>query len=85
MPWFGRWWPGWAWGFYPWWPPRWWAYGAWPFQPYAASPWGVSPWGAYPPVVAPEAELSALRDQAQWLKEQLDAINERIEELEKEE
>ena len=50
----------------------------------AVPSWGIPPWGAYPPEVAPEAELSALRDQAQWLREQLDAINKRIEELEKE-
>jgi prefoldin subunit 5 len=34
--------------------------------------------------MAPEAELSALRTQADWLKSQLDAISKRIEELEKE-
>ena len=77
------WWWGRGWGFYPWLPPRWWAYGAWPFWSYAVPPWGVPPWGAYAaPAVAPEEELSALRDQAQWLREQLDAINKRIEELE---
>jgi len=78
MPWFGGWWsPWWGWGcrFYPWLPRHWWAYGPWP---YAVPPWGV------PPTVAPEAELSALRTQAQWLKSQLDAITARIEELEKE-
>ena len=77
------WWWGRGWGFYPWLPPRWWAYGAWPFWSYAVPPWGVPPWRAYAaPAVAPEEELSALRDQAQWLREQLDAINKRIEELE---
>ena len=78
MLWFGGWWPGRVWGFYPWLPPRWWAYSAWPFWSYAVPPWGV------PPAVAPEAELSALRTQAQWLRSQLDAITARIEELEKE-
>jgi len=35
------------------------------------------------PAVAPEAQLSALRAQAQILKSQLDEINKRIEELDK--
>jgi len=34
--------------------------------------------------MAPETELSALRTQADWLKNQLDAISNRIKELEKE-
>lgn len=59
--------------------------GRWPF---AAQP----PAGAYYPptgagqpfhAVAPEAQLSALRAQAQMIKDQLDAINARIEELTK--
>jgi len=82
MPWFGGWSsPWWGWGccFYPWLPRRWWAYGAsWPLWPYAA------PWTYVPPTVPPEAELSALRAHAQWLKGQLDAIEGRIKELEKE-
>ncbi len=71
------WWWGRGWGFYPWLPLRWWAWGPWPFWPYAA------PWAPVPPTVPPEAELSALRAQAEWLKVQLEAISKRIEELEK--
>lgn len=71
---FGRW-PGWGWGtpyLYPWFPYRW---------------WGGSGWtgpGFQPPTMAPEAELSALRAQADWLKSELEAISKRMEELEKE-
>ncbi len=69
---------------YPWLLLRWWAWGTWPFWPYAVPPWGVPPWGAYaPPAITPKAEVSDLRARAQWLKEQLDAISKRIEELEK--
>jgi hypothetical protein len=58
--------------------------GQWP-MPAAAPAWGEWPWmGFQPPVVAPEDELTALKSQAQWLKSQLDAISERVEELEKE-
>jgi hypothetical protein len=37
----------------------------------------------FPTPPAPEQELSALKAQAGWLQNQLDAINRRIEELEK--
>jgi hypothetical protein len=39
--------------------------------------------GAAPPV--PEQELAGLKHEAEWLKGELDAINRRIEELEKKE
>lgn len=71
------WWWGRGWGFHPWLAPQWWTYGPWGFWPYTAPYWGV------PPTMAPEAELSALRAYARWLREQLDAITKRIEELEK--
>ena len=46
-----------------------------------ASPaWGYGPYA--PPT--PEQETEDLKTQAEWLKEQLDAINQRIEELGKE-
>ena len=78
--WFGG--PGWGaslgWGrgnpywfcrFYPWLPRRWWAYGV-PF------------WGGYPlPAPDPQAELAALKAQAQWLRDQLEAVSQRIGEL----
>ncbi len=66
---FGR---GWRrnWGYGPaWGPPAPWAYD---YGPYAAPP-------------TPAQETEALRAQAEWLKEQLDAITTRIEELEQEE
>jgi len=56
--------------------------GRWPVL--AAAPWWGSPGGFQPPTMAPEAELSALKTQADWLKSQLEAISKRIEELEKE-
>jgi hypothetical protein len=43
--------------------------------------WGAPAWGAPPP---PEQETEFLKTQAEWLKEQLDAITSRIEELERE-
>jgi len=74
MPWFGGFgWPGWGWGY--------------PF-PYRFSPWLYRPWwgwsyyGAPWGMVTPEAELAALRAQADWLRAQLEAIEKRIEELE---
>lgn len=42
----------------------------------------AAPWGA--PDMTREQELSMLRDQADWLKSQLDQISNRISELEKE-
>lgn len=38
-------------------------------------------WGYTPP--APQQKAEALKEQAGWLKDQLDAINKRIEELER--
>lgn len=42
---------------------------------------GMSPYG---PPMAPEQEINFLRDQAQMLKQQMDRIDARIKELEKE-
>jgi hypothetical protein len=42
---------------------------------------GMSPYG---PPMAPEQEINFLRDQAQMLKQQMDQIDARIKELEKE-
>lgn len=79
MPWFGGFGPGWGYPFphrfSPWWHrPGW----GWPY-------YGAPPWGAYPPfwgIPTPEAELTALRAQADWLRGELEAIERRIEELE---
>ena len=49
----------------------------------AWGPMGAAPWGA--PEMTREQELPILRDQADWLKSQLDQISARISELEKEE
>ena len=38
---------------------------------------------AYPAPVSPEQEASALRTQAEWLGQQLEAIRQRLDELEK--
>jgi len=54
--------------------------GQWPTSP-AWTPWGT---GFQPFTPTPEMELTALKNQAQWLKQQLDAISQRISELEKE-
>jgi hypothetical protein len=45
--------------------------------------WGGQPGWAFSPPAAPtpEQETELLRQQAEWLKEQLDAIGQRIEEL----
>ncbi len=48
--------------------------------------WGPPP-AAYPPYVAtpaPDQEIAYLHTQAEWLREQLDTINRRIDELEPE-
>jgi hypothetical protein len=53
-----------------------------------APAWGAPPAGAYGPYAAPptsEQEVEFLRSQAEWLREQLEAISSRIEELEREE
>ncbi len=42
----------------------------------------ATPWGAWP--ISREEELQYLKDQAQMLREELDAINERVGELEAE-
>jgi hypothetical protein len=54
-----------------------------------ASPWGAPPAWGVPPVAygpyaapAPEQEVEFLRTQAEWLQQQLDAISQRIAELE---
>jgi predicted metal-dependent hydrolase len=44
--------------------------------------WGA-PWDA-PPALSREQETEALKAQAEWLQEQLAAVKERIEALEKE-
>jgi hypothetical protein len=52
-----------------------------------APAWGAPPAPAYGPYGAPpssEQEAEFLRTQAEWLKEQLDAISQRITELEQE-
>lgn len=49
--------------------------------------WEAPPAGVYGPYAAPptrEQETEFLRSQAEWLKEQLDAISQRIAELEQE-
>jgi hypothetical protein len=50
--------------------------------------WGAPPTWAYGPYAAPpmpEQEVELLKGQAEWLKEQLEAISQRIAELEQEE
>jgi len=69
--------PGWArFGYAPAWaaPPT----GA--YGPYTAPPAGT--YGPYAAPPTPEQETEFLRTQAEWLKEQLDAIIKRIEEIE---
>lgn len=49
--------------------------------------WGPSPAAAFAPYAeppAPEQEVAFLRAEAEWLQEQLEAITQRIEELEQE-
>ncbi len=61
----------------------------WRWQHWSYDPeWGPPPWtyeyGPYTAPPTPAQEVEYLRTQAEWLKEQLDAITARIEELEKE-
>ena len=49
--------------------------------PYAAPAYGAPPFWSAP---SREEELEALRGQADWLKGEMDAVNQRIQELEKE-
>ena len=42
---------------------------------------GYGPFWGSPPRLTPEQELEDLKDQAGWLKEQLDAVNQRIGEI----
>ncbi len=70
--------------------PHWYYAAGWPGWPtfgYAPA-WGAPPAAPYGPYAAPptpERETDYLRTQAEWLKEQLDAISQRIAELEQEE
>ena len=52
-----------------------------PYAPYAAAYGAQSPWGA----PSPEQEFEMLQGQSDWLKEQMDAIGERIQELKEKE
>jgi hypothetical protein len=48
-----------------------------------ASAWGAPPvYGPYAPQVTAEQETQMLKEQAEWLKGQLEAIGKRLEELE---
>jgi hypothetical protein len=74
---------------------RWGGYGAgrgggyrWRNWAYVGGPapragWSVPPAGAYgvPEPPSREQQIDLLKDEAQWLKEQLDAINQRMESL----
>jgi hypothetical protein len=54
-------------------------------MPPGAPTWGAGPEAGFqPPTYAPADELSMLRNQADWLRSQLDGIVKRVEELEKE-
>ncbi len=46
--------------------------------------WGLPPFAPVAAPPAPEQEVEMLREEAEWLKEQLEAINRRIADLEKE-
>jgi hypothetical protein len=88
MGWGGGWGRGWRWRhwYYATGRPGWARFG---YAPAWGAPpaWGPPPAGAYGPYAAPptrEQETESLKAQAEWLKEQLDAISRRIEELERE-
>lgn len=72
--------------------PRCWAYGAygWPAPGYvpASGPYSYTPqgygWGPYGGPYSPEDEIRFLKDQAQIIRKELEDIDARIKELEKE-
>lgn len=51
---------------------------------WARYPYAYAPAGDYPPPPTKEQELEALQQEAEWLKGQLDAISQRIADLERE-
>jgi hypothetical protein len=71
---------GWRHGYYATGAPFWARYG---YGPPAGAPWGG--YAAYGPSPTPEEEISYLRAEAEWLRESLEAITSRIEELEERE
>lgn len=89
MPWgrgygFGRgWWAGWpgnpSWScrFFPWLPRWWWATPGYAGYGYSGAPTGY-PWAATLPV----SEVEALKQEAAFLREQLQAVEKRLKELE---
>jgi len=85
----GRGWPGrWAGGWGGGWRWRHWYYatGVPGWARYGAPPaWSVPPVAPYAAAPTPEQEVDLLRNQAEWLKEQLEAIEQRITELEQKE
>jgi hypothetical protein len=55
-----------------------------PYGPPITGGFGTPGMPPYGPTMAPEQEIAFLRDQAQMLKDQIDQIDARIKELEKE-
>jgi hypothetical protein len=84
----GRGWAGGGWGRGRGWRHQYYATGVPGWARYGYAPaWGAPPTVAYGPYAAPpppEQETEFLKTQAEWLKEQLDAISQRIAELEQE-
>lgn len=67
---------GWGWG---WWPRRPWCWGWGP--PWMAGPY--APWWEEPPYESPQEEIADLKEQEAFLREELEAIQQRLAELQK--
>lgn len=53
-------------------------------DPYAPEPYWWGPYGAEPPFGTPEQEMAALKDEEAFLQQELNDIQQRLAELQKE-
>jgi hypothetical protein len=88
--------PGWGWGFgygrgygrgWCYWPRRPWCqgWGGWgPPPPWETGPYGPGPYWEEPPYESPQEEMADLKEQAASLRGELEAVEKRLAELERE-
>ena len=69
-----------------WWPRQPWCrgWGGWGPSPWAAGPYGLEPYWEEPPYASPREEMADLKEQEGSLRGELEAIQKRLAELEKE-